>query len=70
MGTTLYPSPQPLLKFLFDGPIFHVKNIGDVNATNVLVRQYLNIDFILLEKDKIVSFSTITVGETKQARIG
>jgi hypothetical protein len=70
--TETAPRPLPLPKFLLalSGPNILVKNIGDANATNVHVRRYLEGGLIMLGKDKTVSFSSIAVGETKEAKMG
>ena len=64
------PLPLPQFEITFNGPNIHVKNIGDANATNVHVRRYLEGGLIIWGKDKTVSFSSIAVGETKEANMG
>ncbi|KYK25407.1 hypothetical protein AYK25_09510 [Thermoplasmatales archaeon SM1-50] len=70
MEKTLRPLSQPKFEIMFIGSNVFVKNIGDANATNVLVRRYLEGGLIILGKDKTVSFSSIIVGETKEAKMG
>ena len=61
---------QPHFEITFKGSNIFVKNIGDANATNVHVRRTFDGGFIVLGKDKTVSFSNIAVGETKEAKMG
>jgi hypothetical protein len=70
MITILLLHSQPQFEITFNGPNIFVKNIGDANATNIHVRRYLDGGLIILGKDKTVSFSNITVGEIKEAKMG
>jgi hypothetical protein len=68
--TTLHPLPYPSFEYWLRESRVFVKNIGDVNLTNVSVRRYLDGGIIFLNKDKTVNISSIAVGETKEVKLG
>lgn len=64
------PYRLPRFEITFNGPNILIRNSGDAIATNVQVRRYLDGGVIILGKDKTVSFSSIIIGETKEAKMG
>jgi hypothetical protein len=64
------PVPQPDFEITFFGPSIVVKNIDDVNTTNVHVRRSLTGELIIFGKDKTVIFPKIAFREEKEAKRG
>ena len=62
--------PQPFFEITWTGSSVSVTNIGDKNATDVIINRRMDGGFILFGKNKTVHFAEITIGETKQARFG
>jgi hypothetical protein len=62
--------PQPFFQITCTGSTISVTNIGDANATDVLVNRGIDGGFILFGENKTVHFDEIVIGETKEARFG
>jgi hypothetical protein len=66
----IFWKPSPQFEITSKGSTIYVKNIGDANATNVSVNRQLEGGLIVMGKDKTVIIPSISIEETKKARLG